>query len=101
MKKMILMNKGNKVMIAGLGSVGYLVMEMLSRNPTLSEWVKIIGADVAKDSGQRKVNLAVATADKLGLHPDIEFANMNLLDVDSTAETLRREVVKDRFSCSF
>ncbi len=80
----------NKVMIAGLGSVGYLVMEMLSRNQTLSEWIKIIGADVDKDRGQRGVNLAVATADKLGLHPDIEFVNMNLLDVDSTAETLRK-----------
>ncbi|UCD53865.1 MAG: hypothetical protein JSU76_02875 [Dehalococcoidia bacterium] len=84
------MKEGNKVMIAGLGSVGYSVMEMLSRNPTLSEWVKIIGADVNRENGQRKVNLAVATADKLGLHPDIEFVNMDLLDVDSTAETLRK-----------
>ena len=84
------MNEGNKVMIAGLGSVGCLVMEMLSRDPTLSEWVKIIGADVAKEMGQRKVNLTIATAAKLGLYPDIEFINMNLLDVDSTAETLKK-----------
>lgn len=84
------MREGSKVMIVGLGSVGYLVLEMLSRDPTLSEWVKIIAADVAKDRGQREVNLAIAIADKLGLHPDIKFVSMDLLDVDSSAETLRK-----------
>ena len=84
------MRAESKVMIAGLGSVGYLVLEMLSRDPTLSEWVKIIAADVAKDRGQRGVNLAIAIADKLGLHPDIKFVSMDLLDVDSSAETLRK-----------
>ena len=84
------MKEGNKVMIVGLGSVGYAVLEILSRNPILSEWVKIIGASVTQDKGQRRVNLAVAIAEELGLHPDIEFVNLNLLDVDSTAETLRK-----------
>ena len=84
------MREESKVMIAGLGSVGYSVMEMLSRDPTLSECVKIIAADVDKDRGQRGVNLAIAIADKLGLHPDIKFVSMDLLDVDSSAETLRK-----------
>lgn len=83
-------NKVMKVMIVGLGSLGYLVLEMLSRNPTLSEWVKIVAADVAEDRGQKSVNLAVAIADKLGLHPDIKFVSMDLLDVDSSAEILRK-----------
>jgi len=84
------MRDGNKVMIVGLGSVGNLVLEMLSRNQTLSEWVKIIAADVAEDRGQQSVNLEVAVADKLGLHPDIKFVSVDLLDIDSTAETLRK-----------
>lgn len=84
------MRDGNKVMIVGLGSVGNLVLEMLSRNQTLSEWVKIIAADVNEDIGRQRVNLEIGVADKLGLHPDIEFAGVNLLDVDSTAETLRK-----------
>ena len=84
------MKEGNKVMIVGLGSVGYATLEILSRNPILGEWVKIVGASATKDKGQRRVNLAIAIAEKLGLHPDIEFVNLNLLDVDSTAETLRK-----------
>ena len=84
------MKEGNKVMIVGLGSVGYATLEILSRNPILSEWVKIIGASATKDKGQRRVNLAIAIAEKLGLRPDIEFVNLNLLDVDSTVETLRK-----------
>jgi homoserine dehydrogenase len=60
------MKEGNKVMIVGLGSVGYAVLEILSRNPILSEWVKIIGASVTQGKGQRRVNLAVAIAEKLG-----------------------------------
>ena len=60
------MKEGNKVMIVGLGSVGYAVLEILSRNPILSEWVKIIGASVTQDRGQRRVNLAIAIAEKLG-----------------------------------
>ena len=84
------MKQGNKLMIVGLGSVGYATLEILSRNPILSEWVKIIGASATKDKGQRRVNLAIAIAEKLGLYPDIEFVNLNLLDVDSTAETLRK-----------
>ena len=84
------MKERNKVMIVGLGSVGYATLEILSRNLILSEWVKIIGASLTQDKGQRRVNLAIAIAEKLGLHPDIEFVNLNLLDVDSTAETLRK-----------
>jgi homoserine dehydrogenase len=60
------MKEGNKVMIVGLGSVGYAVLEILSRNPILSEWVKIIGTGVNQGKGQRRVNLAVAIAEKLG-----------------------------------
>jgi hypothetical protein len=84
------MKERNKVMIVGLGSVGYATLEILSRNPILGESVKIIGASLTQDKGQRRVNLAIAIAEKLGLHPDIEFVNLNLLDVDSTAETLRK-----------
>jgi hypothetical protein len=60
------MKEGNKVMIVGLGSVGYAVLGILSRNPILSEWVKIIGTGVNQDKGQRRVNLAIAIAEKLG-----------------------------------
>jgi len=60
------MKEGNKVMIVGLGSVGYAVLEILSRNPILSEWVKIIGTGVNQDRGQSRVNLAIAIAEKLG-----------------------------------
>lgn len=84
------MREGNKVMIIGLGALGYPVLETLSRTPTLTEGLKLIAADVDEDRGLRGVNFAVAVAERLGLNPDIEFVGMNLLDLDSSAETLRK-----------
>lgn len=61
-----------------------------NRRTILTEWVKIIGADTNNNRGWRGVNLAVALAGKLGLYRRIELIDLNLLDVDSTAETLRK-----------
>ena len=81
-------SKGSKVLIMGLGALGFGTLEILSRTPTLSEGLKIVGADIDEDKGLRKVNLALATAEMLGFHPDVEFARVDLLDVDATAEFL-------------
>jgi hypothetical protein len=84
------MRQGNKVMIAGLGDLGYSVLEMLTRDAVLAEGLKLIIADIDADRASRQVNLAVAIADKLGLYPDIEFVKMDLLNADSSAEIIAK-----------
>jgi len=80
---------GSKVLVAGLGALGFGTLEILSRTPTLSEGLKVLAADVNEDDGQRKVNLAVATAEMLGFHPDVQFCRLDMLDVKAIAELLR------------
>ena len=46
------MREGNKVMIIGLGALGYPVLEILSRTPTLTEGLKLIAADVDEDNSK-------------------------------------------------
>lgn len=80
-----------KVMIIGLGTLGYATLEILSRTPTLTEGLKIIAADANADLGSRRVNLAIATAEALGFHPAIDFIYMDALDTPTTAEALHAQ----------
>ena len=92
--------EGTRVMIIGMGVLGYSTIEILSRNPSLGEGIRIIGADTNEEMGLRKVNLAIAAAEALGCHPNIEFTHINLLDVDSSAEVLEKCAPDLIFQCA-
>ena len=76
----------NSVMIIGLGELGGYVLEFLARMPNIP---KIIATDIREEWGVRKVNSAIAGASQFGLYPDIEFARLDVFDVDTTTKILQ------------
>lgn len=81
------MKPKESILIVGTGELGGIVLELLCRQP--GNW-KIVTADANKDWGWRKTNSALMGASYLDLYPDIEFQEINLLDVERTAELLAR-----------
>lgn len=74
------------ILITGLGDLGSKVLEFLARTPGIG---KIVTADVNEDSGIRKTNRAVLGAAHQGFYPHIEFAKVDLFDIEKTAETIK------------
>jgi len=77
-----------KIMIIGLGEVGGKALELLARRPGIAH---LIGADINKTYGEQKVNNAVFGAQLEGFYPNIDFVEIDLKDVDRTAEILAKE----------
>lgn len=75
------------VMIVGLGNMGGHVLDMLLRRP---DSPRIIVAGRDGDHLERRANLSVLAGTHLGYEPDVEFAVLDVDDVDRTAETLAR-----------
>jgi hypothetical protein len=75
----------NKILIAGLGSVGGFALEFLARIPNLAEI--IVGSRDA-EWGVEKTNIAKIGAGLMGYYPKISYRKMDLTDVDSTAEII-------------
>jgi hypothetical protein len=72
-------------MLIGLGDLGGHVLEMLVRVPGRR---RVITADVNQEWGYRKTNLAAFGAAQLGHYPELEFTQIDLFDVEQTAETI-------------
>jgi hypothetical protein len=81
------MREKEKILIVGIGELGGIVLEYLSRTPGICD---IITADVSTDWGTRKTNSAILGASYMGLYPKITFQPLNLLNVEQTAEFLRK-----------
>jgi len=73
------------ILLVGLGDLGGHVLEMLARVPGRR---RIITADVNEEWGYRKTNLAAFGAAQLGYYPEITFTQLDLFNVDQTAETI-------------
>ncbi len=71
-----------KILLVGVGELGGLVLEILSRIPGIPE---IVTADTNADWAVRKSNSAIEGASYMGLYPSISFRDIDLLDVDRTA----------------
>lgn len=81
------MREKEKIMIIGVGELGGIVLEFLSRTPGMCD---IVTADVNADWGMRKTNSAILGASYLGLYPHIRFQPLNLMNTDQTADLLRK-----------
>lgn len=81
------MRSRESILIAGVGELGGLVLEFLARVPGIC---RIFAADANADWGARKVNSAIEGASYSDLYPEIRFEPLDLLDVDRTADLLRR-----------
>jgi len=81
------MRERETIMIVGIGELGGILLEYLCRIPGIS---RIVTADRNEDWGFRKTNSAVLGASYMGLYPDIKFQPIDLLNVEQTAEVLKR-----------
>ena len=73
------------VMIVGLGDLGGWVLEFLSRCHCVS---RIVTADVREDWGYAKTMTAAVGASQQGFNKRLEFYQLDVCDLDRTAELL-------------
>lgn len=73
------------VLIAGLGEVGRYLLEFLARD---GDRIGIVAADVELGDAEAKVDNALFGAALHHRHPEIRAAEIDLLDVERTAELL-------------
>ena len=76
-----------KIMLIGIGELGGIVLEFMSRIPGICE---IVTADSNADWGLRKTNSAIEGASYMGLYPSIKFYPIDLLNIEKTAELLKK-----------
>lgn len=76
-----------KIMLIGIGELGGIVLEFISRIPGICE---IVTADSNADWGFRKTNSAIEGASYMGLYPNINFYHIDLLNIEKTAELLKK-----------
>ena len=81
------MRERETIMLVGIGELGGILLEFLCRIPGID---RIVAADRNEDWGFRKTNSAVLGASYMGLYPDIQFQPIDLLDVEQTAENLKK-----------
>ena len=74
-----------RVLLSGLGYVGGDVLHILVRTPGITE---IIATDI-DEKKESKTKGAIHEAAALGLYPKIRFRQLNLKDVEDTADFLR------------
>jgi hypothetical protein len=76
-----------KIMLIGIGELGGIVLEYMCRIPGICE---IVIADSNADWGLRKTNSAIEGASYMGLYPNIQFHHIDLLNIEKTAELLKK-----------
>jgi saccharopine dehydrogenase-like NADP-dependent oxidoreductase len=76
-----------KILLVGVGELGGIVLEYLCRVPNIGP---IVAADANADWGSRKTNSAIEGASYMGLYPQIEFRPIDVLNIEGTAELLRK-----------
>lgn len=82
-----MVKKKRTFLLIGLGELGgKCILPYIVRRPEIS---KIITADKNESLGRRRTNLAEISAIQDGYSPNIEFTQMNLFDVEDTAEKIK------------
>lgn len=76
-----------KMMLIGIGELGGIILEYMCRIPGICE---IVTADANADWGFRKTNSAIEGASYMGLYPSIKFYPIDLLNIEKTAELLKK-----------
>lgn len=76
-----------KILMIGVGELGGIVLEYLCRIPGMTD---IVTADTNADWGLRKTNSAIEGASYMGLYPNIQFYPINLLEIEKTAEFIKK-----------
>jgi len=83
----IMVREREKIMLVGVGELGGIILEYLCRVPNICE---IVTTDSNADWGLRKTNSAIEGASYMGLYPSIKFYPVNVLEIEKTAELIRK-----------
>ena len=75
--------EGKKILLIGLGDLGSVLLEFLAREPSFRQ---ISVASLYSEPGYARCNLAKISAMAHGFTPQIEFHQLNLNDIERTAE---------------
>jgi hypothetical protein len=89
--------KRPEALIVGLGGLGGWMLELLARTQGITY---VVGADLNEDWGRRKVYNAASGAMLQGHYPRLAFVQMDLRDVDATAEIIARLQPQLIFNCA-
>ena len=76
-----------KILLVGVGELGGIVLEYVCRIPGIAD---IVTADTNTDWGFRKTNSAIEGASYMGLYPKIQFHPIDLLNIEKTAEFIKK-----------
>jgi len=71
-------------MLVGMGDLGGILLEYLVTNPKL----RFVTADINEERALARINLARLGAVARGLDPQIEFVQLDLNNIDNTAQTI-------------
>lgn len=75
------------LLIGSAGSVGHDMMYLMA---SMGTPMKVYGADSNEENGRREVEECLQIAHNLDLYPDFNFTNINLFNIEETAELLHR-----------
>ncbi len=81
------MREEEKILLIGIGELGSIVLEYLCRTPGMCE---IVATDCNADWGFRKTNSALEGASYLGLYPTVNFHPLDVLNIEQTAEFIKK-----------
>ncbi len=79
------------LLIGSAGSVGH---DMMYQIASMGRPIKVIGADVDEEKGRFEIEEALHTAHNFGFYPDLSFENIDLFDINGTAEFLKEHQPK-------
>ena len=74
-----------------VGSAGSVAHDMMYQIASMTEKIRVVGADYNEAKGKYEVDECLHVAHNFGLFPDLSFRKINLFDIDETAELLKEE----------
>lgn len=75
-------------MLAGYGSAGKYVLDMLLRQPDLADCEYFVISRTPKDQAEKRLNLSLVSAGIFGCFPKAGYAECDLNDVERTSERI-------------
>ncbi len=74
-----------------IGSAGSVAHDMMYQIASMTDKIKVVGADYNEVKGRYEVDECLHVAHNFGLYPEFSFQKIDLFDVDGTADILSKE----------
>ena len=74
-----------------IGSAGSVAHDMLYQIASMTDKIRVVGADFNEAKGRYEVDECLHVAHNFNLYPDFSFKKIDLFDVEGTAQILKEE----------